>query len=125
MLSLMPVIVRSIIAVVQDPVPNVVLDPGDLIGFIIALAVTNINLLEHESKVEPKFKTTVIGLSLTHFAIAAALFATLSFGATKTISLSRPKLLMATILISFSSLLLSFVSADRLAKIHLTEGADS
>jgi hypothetical protein len=124
LLSLMPVIVRLVVGVIQEPMPNIMIDPGDLVAFVLALAVTNVNLLEHESRIDPTFKTTVIGLSLTHFAVAAALFAMISLGSSK-ISLNGWKLLVVAIAISMSSLVLSFVSANRLSTLKATDGAVS
>jgi hypothetical protein len=114
LVGLIPVGARLMVYIVSTKATDAFLwNETDLASFGLALNISNISALEHESK-DNQWKTFVNGLSVLHLVIIAIVFA-LAF--TKDIEpsiISVLRLKQAAFMLAFTSLILSYVVYDRL-----------
>jgi hypothetical protein len=91
------------------------LQPSDFVAFTLIIAVSNINVLEHEHKIPREQKTVAMGLSLVEVVFAAAIFAAACVQQLNATVINLLKLSVAAFILGVASLILSFAVWHRLA----------
>jgi hypothetical protein len=113
LVGLIPILSRLIVWVVTKEGSVNLLSSSDFVAFGLILHISNINEIEHFSKVEREWKTTQNGISIAFISFYSVLFA-LNLVGEKIVDVKSIKI--CTVVLSIVSFLISYSVYDRISK---------